>query len=448
VSDGAAEIAASTLMPYAFLSLMLMLAAPPILDEHGFDVAGGPKGSGREPVARTPGAYESAGDPIDLGTGLYIRTSVDLELFDTVPVIFSRTYRTGDGLSRPFGMNTNHSYGSFLIGDSDALTWAALVLPDGGRIHYTRTSGGSGLSNAVFRHTETPTEYLNSVLSYDGHAWNIALQDGSSYTYPECAPELNKACTMSGYRDANGHWLRFVHDDRWNLRRIETEHDQWIELQYDDADRITRARSSARQEVRYQYDVGGRLVRVVGADGGVSTYGYDDRDQMVDIREPGVSVTNRYDAAGRCVHQDLRIQERGPANTMVERHDKFSFSYTTDTTGRIRVAEVVEPDGEIRRVMYDVTGYVTSDSSVEQGKSTSTGIVYERNDGTNTLQRVTVWCGPKQQVRVSIPLNTNDPRQLARTNDLNPDASLEALHALLQERCDSVLDSLGRGSRR
>src|SRR5688572_14128662 len=104
-----------------------------------------------ETVALPPGVPEVDGDPIHLGTGLYVRTSVDLALFDTVPVVFSRTYRNADRRSRPFGIGTNHSYGSFLVGDAPALTWIDLILPDGGRIHYTRTSGGAGMSNAVFR---------------------------------------------------------------------------------------------------------------------------------------------------------------------------------------------------------------------------------------------------------------------------------------------------------
>src|SRR5512138_1685173 len=44
------------------------------------------------------------GDPVDLGTGLYVRTHVDLALRDTVPIIFSRTYRNQDDRSRPFGV--------------------------------------------------------------------------------------------------------------------------------------------------------------------------------------------------------------------------------------------------------------------------------------------------------------------------------------------------------
>ena len=187
-----------------------------------------------ETVALPPGVPEADGDPIHLGTGLYVRTSVDLALFDTVPVVFSRTYRNADRRSRPFGIGTNHSYGSFLVGDAPALTWIRFdPCPTAAGVPLARTSGGAGMSNAVFRHTGTPTAYLNSVLSHAGGAWTIALTDGTSYTYPECPPELNKACTMSGFRDSSGHWLRFIHDDRWNLTRIETENNQWIELEYD-----------------------------------------------------------------------------------------------------------------------------------------------------------------------------------------------------------------------
>ena len=203
-----------------------------------------------------------------------------------------------------------------------------------------------------------------------------------------------------------------------------------------------------KQAVRYGYDAAGRLVCVVDADGSVSTYDYDDRDQMVSIIESGVLVTNRYDDAGRCVHQDLRIQEKGPDGGIVERHEAFSFVYTTDRTGRIRATDVIRPDGRRRRVTYDVTGRLDQRLRRTGKESCDRNRVTERQDITNALQRVTVWCGPNQQVRVSTPLATDDPRRVARITDVNPYESQQALRARLQEQCESVLKSFDRGSRR
>jgi len=245
-------------------------------------------------------SYEAVdGDPVDLGTGLYLRHSVDLVLIAPVPVIFSRTYRNRDAISRPFGIGTNHSFGSFLVGDAPELSYIDLILPDGGRVHYRRIAGGSGLIGAVYEHTDTPSEYRDSRLFWNGEGWTIQLGNGVVYTYPQCAPSLNKACTMSSYRDRDGNQIRMRHDSRMNLVRIETPNEGAIDLTYDTQDRIVLARSSYGQEVRYQYDPQGRLVLVTGADGSATRYGYDDRHQMTQIDEPGLSITNAFDSAER-----------------------------------------------------------------------------------------------------------------------------------------------------
>ncbi len=62
----------------------------------------------------SPRYQATDGDPVDLSTGLYVRKTIDLALGDAVPIVFSRTYRTRDSRPRPFGVGTNHSYGSFL----------------------------------------------------------------------------------------------------------------------------------------------------------------------------------------------------------------------------------------------------------------------------------------------------------------------------------------------
>lgn len=387
---------------------------------------------------RQPGSHESDGDPVHLGTGLLLRTNIDLALVDTVPVVFSRTYRNRDERSRAFGVGTSHSYSLFPAAEPSDPTWMVLVLPDGAQVRYTRTSPGRELQGAVYTHTTSPSEFLNSTLRLDGDVWTATLQDGSLYTFPECPPTLNKACSMSGYRDPQGHWLRFRHDANWNMVRIETESGQWIALDYDDRDRIVRARSSLDQQVHYGYDARGRLVRVVSADGSISTYSYDDRDQMITANEPGVRVENEYDAEGRCVRQQVRIEDRQPDGTITDRHQEFRFSYTTDKSGRIVAAEVDRPGLQHRRVTYNASGYVTSDS-LAQGGATSKA-AYERHGETQLLQRVTVSCGPRQQVQVSRRLEPDTGGRLVGAVDLNPTDALRDLNSTLQRRCAEVLD--------
>src|SRR5207248_328275 len=79
---------------------------------------------------------------IDTGTGLYVREDEDLVLSGAPSFVLRRTYRTRDSRSRAFGIGASHTGEWFLVGDSETFQWADLVLEDGGRIHYERTSKG------------------------------------------------------------------------------------------------------------------------------------------------------------------------------------------------------------------------------------------------------------------------------------------------------------------
>lgn len=385
------------------------------------------------------GGAATDGDPIHLGTGLYVRTSVDLLVDDIVPIVFSRTYRTRDRLSRPFGVGANHSYGSFLVGDAPALTWIDLILPDGGRIHYRRSSPGTGMHEAIFRNTDSPTEYLGSVLSYDGTDWILKLQNGTRFTYLECPPEMNKACTMNGYEDPEGHRLQFTHDDRFNLVRIETEHHRWLQLEYDHAERIVRAWTSAGEEVRYRYDDRGRLVQVIAANGETSEYEYDERDSMVTFKEPGLTGMNTYDSSGRCIHQELRFHDVGEDGAITEERQIFLFAYTTDRGGRILAADVVRPDNSRRHVTYDAHGYVSSERVIDDNRE-ERGLIYVRDERSLEVRELTVWCGRNERVRVSAKVQPGEGTAVL-FNPERTESGKESLDARLNRTCSEVLRS-------
>lgn len=63
-------------------------------------------------------------------TGCYGRSSID----------------PNDATSRPFGIGATHPYAMFLW-SAQQYSEVDLVLPDGGRVHYVRTSLGTGYSD-------------------------------------------------------------------------------------------------------------------------------------------------------------------------------------------------------------------------------------------------------------------------------------------------------------
>jgi hypothetical protein len=44
------------------------------------------------------------GDPVNLSTGQFVMDKTDLVVRDVIPMTLTRTYRTGDNGSRPFGI--------------------------------------------------------------------------------------------------------------------------------------------------------------------------------------------------------------------------------------------------------------------------------------------------------------------------------------------------------
>ena len=114
-----------------------------------------------------------------------------------------------------------------------------LILPDGKRIHYVRTSSGTSWTDAVFEHTATPTAFYKSTIVWNGHGWDLTLKDGTIYMFGGEAP-------LQSIRDRFGNtvtltWsstnaLRIRHRehrpgdvaeralDRVHLRRLESHH--------------------------------------------------------------------------------------------------------------------------------------------------------------------------------------------------------------------------------
>jgi len=113
-----------------------------------------------------------AGEPVDLATGIFTMEKVDLVLPDVIPIVIRREYRQNDAVARggEYGVGQSHFYQMMLAGDYTTFTFADLVLANGARIHYRRTSPGTDQVAAVMEHTGTvgapvtPTGFYASVL--------------------------------------------------------------------------------------------------------------------------------------------------------------------------------------------------------------------------------------------------------------------------------------------
>jgi hypothetical protein len=98
-----------------------------------------------------------AGDPVDIATGIFTMEKTDLVLPDVIPIVIKREYRQNDTVARngEFGVSQSFFYQMMLLGDNTTYAFAELMLGNGTRVHYQRTSPGTDRESAVMAHTGT-----------------------------------------------------------------------------------------------------------------------------------------------------------------------------------------------------------------------------------------------------------------------------------------------------
>jgi RHS repeat-associated protein len=331
----------------------------------------------------------SGGDPVDLQTGLFVYTKTDLALKDVIPLSVTRTYRQGDYLSRAFGIGANMNYNIFMVGNDlytpEGYTWQDLIQPDGGRVHFTRTSPCTGANGycdyngAVFTATSTPGDFYGATIAWTGGYWTMTKKDGTVYQFPDSSNSNNpQEAAPMGMHDRYGNALTFTRDSSGNLLRVTSPNGRWIQFTYDSSNRVTGAQDNILRTTSYTYNAAGYLATATDANGGVTTYTYDADGDMLTVEDPNniVYVQNAYDANGRVyqqVHADTGI---------------FQFAYTENANGNVIQTITTDPRGYLRTTTFNSDGYMTSDTHAV-GKPEQQTITYNVQQGTGILLSMT-----------------------------------------------------------
>ncbi len=322
-----------------------------------------------------PGCVSQGGDPVDCATGLFVLSRNDLAVAGTIPLVLTRVYRQGDSTSRAFGIGGNDRYDIFTVGDTWPWTYQDLILPDGGRIHFVRTSSGTSWTDAVYKHTATPSAYYGAVISWVNNGWQLKMRDGRTMFFAECAGcTSSRMAALREFDDRLGNKLMLTRDSYGNLTQISNPDGRFISLTYDGANRVTQAQDSIGRTVTYQYDSSGRLAQVTDPDGGVEHYTYDSANNMLTVTRPGgqVMVTNQYDTHNRVAQQTL-------ADGGI-----YQFAYTLDGSGNVTQTSITDPNGNVRQIAFNSSGYATN-ASWAVGKPEAQTFTYGRGVGTNWL---------------------------------------------------------------
>ncbi|HEX6047588.1 MAG TPA: kelch repeat-containing protein, partial [Pyrinomonadaceae bacterium] len=322
------------------------------------------------------------GDPVDGATGLYVYTKTDFVIPDTFPIEFTRTYRTRDQSTRPFGIGTSHSFEMFIVGTTWPYTFVDLILPDGGRVHYDRVTPGTSFGDAVYEHTGSPSPFYKSRIRWVG-GWELKLRDGSSYLFPDGENQITpqKAAVVS-MRDRHGNALQLSRNVDGDLTKITSPNGRWLEFTYDGIHRITKAKDNIGREILYAYDPSGRLSQVTELNLGTTKYTYDTSNRMLTVEDPRgvVYVTNQYDTSGRVIKQTLADDTPADPND----NPTHQYAYTTNGAGKIIQSDYTDPRGVVRRTTFNDEGFVTA-VTYALGTSEQATLTYERQPGTNLL---------------------------------------------------------------
>jgi RHS repeat-associated protein len=339
----------------------------------------------------TAGDGSNGGDPVNLSSGLFVYNKTDLVLPDVIPLKLERTYRPNDNQSRAFGIGTTHWYEMFVVGDSNPYTYQDLILPDGSRIHFYRTSSGTTYSNAVYAHTLAGTSWYGATISFNtsafpGAVWVLTTKNGMNYYFPDSFSQTNPAkMALVGIRDRYGNTVTVTRDSSGNVTQITSPNGRSITFQHDTSNRITQAQDNTSRTVLYQYDAVGRIQQVTDAAGGIWKYTYDTNNNMLTIQDArGITyLTNQYDSGNHVIKQ---TQADGSTY-------QFSWTFTSNTaqppyfvmggispggsssqvmTFRscstcsagynplLTQVDVTDPNGNVKRVKFGPTGYTTS----------------------------------------------------------------------------------------
>jgi YD repeat-containing protein len=258
----------------------------------------------------------SAGDPVDPGSGLYESTQTDLSVNDVIPLTFTRGYNSGDGNERALGNNSNDIYDTFLSGPAlgqPAYQDATLNLIDGGTVHFTRISPGTGFDTAIFEAQSTSPQFYHATISWNGWGWNLTLRDGLTLMYGVDEP-------LQAIRDAQGNTVRIYRmyqdeDGQYYgpITNVISPNGYWLAYSWNNTSAsnplITQVTDDAGQTVSYTYDGSGNLKTVTDPDGNVTTYGYNSGNELTSITDPtGVQyLTNTY-SGGKVATQAIAGQ--------------------------------------------------------------------------------------------------------------------------------------------
>jgi RHS repeat-associated protein len=347
----------------------------------------------------TSGAASWGSDPVNLGTGLYVYHKTDLVIPDTIPIVIERTYRQGDSNSYSFGIGATSVYDMRLWSEHNYVE-ADLILPNGGRVRYVRTSPGEGYAEAEYKSTSTPGIFYGSTIKWNGDGWNLSLTNGTVYVFGENAP-------LQAIRNRFGNQLTLTRESgqSGNITQITSPHGSWVKLTYNSASCVTEITDNIGRKLKYSYNGSGLLEKATDAAGRTTSYEYNAEHQLIAVTDGRgkTYIKTEYEAKGR-----VSKQTTGDSGT-------YSFSYTEGEGGSITSTTVTDPRKIERKMTFNSEGFPTSEIEA-LGTSIQQTTTFEPQAETGLPLSVTNPLGQKTTYKYESAGNITQETLLAGTS--------------------------------
>jgi YD repeat-containing protein len=170
-------------------------------------------------------------------------------------------------------VGANHPYDICPTGTRFPYTYQDLNLEDEWPIHFPRISKGTGYADAVFRHSETSSEFFGARDAWNVNDWTLDFLDGRRSLFPEAYNAKSFAQgAATDMSDSAGHHIRLNRDAVRNLKQLVSPSGHVINFKYDAANRIVEASDDSGTTRGYVYDATGHLDMVT--DGTNRLYGF------------------------------------------------------------------------------------------------------------------------------------------------------------------------------
>jgi RHS repeat-associated protein len=284
------------------------------------------------------------GDPVNMSTGNFIYSHVDIKIGGRYPLVFRRFYNSIDDYNDPLGKNWSHSFDIRALRQSDGVS---IRFEDGHQEFFSLNDEGMYIS---------PTGQYSKLEENSDGTLALQLLDSSIYQFSENG-------LIAYIADRNSNKIEFEYNNE-KLEKV-TSGSGSLSFEYNDGYIVTISDHASRA-VSYEY-AESLLAVFTDVIGNCYKYDYDDQKRLVCVIDPegNTKLENRFDEYDRTVKQlfadsgIIQYYYNEEARAIeCERQDGSKLTYQRD--GQFRTTDIAYPDGTESKVFNDNNQVIAS----------------------------------------------------------------------------------------